>query len=70
MRRHPYGTLERFLFSPYTGVRPGHRRGEDNVLHADAPECRDSSIPRAVVDLLGLHSLHGGRELGAFSIIS
>lgn len=51
-----------FLIFFLTGVRPGHRRGEADVLHAHPPVRRDRGLPRAVDDLFCLHGLHGGRE--------
>lgn len=61
---HPGGAA----VSLSAGVGPGHRPGQDDVLHAPAPVRRDRGVPRAVGDLLGLHGLHGRRESAAIWI--
>ncbi len=52
------------------GISPGHRQGEDDVLHAPPPVRRDSGLPRTMDDLRGLHGLHGRREFSLNNIFS
>lgn len=49
------------------GIGPGHRSGQDDVLHAPPPVRRDRGVPRAMGHLLGVHGLHGRRELASWN---